>query len=291
MPDIFGNPTEAELRGQAPVGYAPDYLMTPEIRAAIDARNNSGVSTRDVYGRGGLISHEERATPQRDNSANAPSYQGAFMDSPYFQRSDVDTSATNRDVLGNGRFGIRGWLNDHPVGAMAAMIGLAAGGAALMPAAGAGAGTGAAGGTAATSAGAGGAATGGIGAGFGTNAGGLGYFANGGTAGLAGLGGGNAGALAASGAITGGAGAMGGGMLGNLTNNAGRINSLLGAAQEQEPQGGQPMQMPQMQRQPPQQSMFGSMPLQPPILPGVPQGPLQGFSRRPYKFAGQTIWM
>jgi hypothetical protein len=283
MPDEYGNPTEAELRGQfnAPV----PYHYSPEIRAAVEARNTSGMSTRDVYGQGGLISHQERATPKRDNSPNAPSYQGAFMDSPYFQRSDVDLTATNRDVMGNGKFGVRGWLNDHPVGAMAAMIGLAAGGAALTGGFGAGAGAAPA---APAAGGTGAAGTGGIGAGFGTNPGSLGYFANGGAGGLAGLGGGNPGLLAASGGITGGAGALGGGMLGNLTRNAGRLSGLLGG---DEPTQAQMPQMPNITMQAPQQGLLGSMPMGPPQLPGMPQGPVEGFSRKPFQFAGQTIWM
>lgn len=39
--------------------------------------------------------------------------------------------ATDRDVLGGGKYGIRGWMTDHPLGVIAAMIAAAAGGAAL----------------------------------------------------------------------------------------------------------------------------------------------------------------
>jgi hypothetical protein len=58
----------------------------------------------------------------------------------------------------------------------------------------------------------------------------LGYFANGGTGGLAGLGGGNAGALAASGAITGGAGIGGtiGGALGQYSGLANQVSGVGG---------------------------------------------------------------
>ena len=57
---------------------------------------------------------------------------------------------------------------------------------------------------------------------------GLGIFANGGTAGLAGVGGGNAGALAASGGIAGGAG-IGGTTAGALGGASGLVNSVSGA--------------------------------------------------------------
>jgi hypothetical protein len=243
VPDIFGYPTEAELRGQAPSGPVP-YGYAPDVAAAVAARNNSGISTRDIYSGDQLLSHEERATPQRDNSADAQSFQSAFNDGTYY----TPYGGTNRDYLGGGKFGIRGWMNQHPVGTMAAFIAAAAGGAAAMPAAGAGAGAGAAGGTAAGTAG-GSAVAGnsalaaGTGTGLGTGAAGglqassgLGIFGSGGTAGLAGVGGGNAGALAASGAITGGAGTAGAGsgLLGSMAGNAGtfgRQTGLTGQAQ------------------------------------------------------------
>jgi hypothetical protein len=213
---------------------------------------------------------------------------GAFA-GPKFRSHNVNTqpwvseeerqlwSQVNRD---SGTFLGNAFREAAPA---ALALGLAAAGGTALLGQGAGAAAGAGTGT--------GAATGGIGAGFGTNAGGLGYVTNGGAAGLAGLGGGNAGALAASGAITGGAGALGGGMLGNLTDNAGRINSLLGGATEQPEQGGQQVQIPQipqLRTQQPQQAMPQSGP---PILPGMPQGPIQGFSRKPFQFLGQTIWM
>lgn len=56
----------------------------------------------------------------------------------------------------------------------------------------------------------------------------LGYFANGGVNGLAGLGGGNAGALAASGAITGGAGVTGLGGLANTLGGTGATGGGMG---------------------------------------------------------------
>jgi hypothetical protein len=146
MPDPYNPFTglfdEAAMRGQVNPTPAP-YVYTPEIAAGVEARNKSGISTRDIYGPDGQVSHEERATPKRDNSAGARNFQdSAFMDDPFYQRSDVKAAiqATNKDVLGGGKFGIRGWMNDHPLGVMAAFIAAAAGGAALAGAGGAGAG-------------------------------------------------------------------------------------------------------------------------------------------------------
>jgi hypothetical protein len=103
VPDQYGNPTEAERRGQV-VSYQPslgDY--TPATKAAVAARNKSGISTRDVYANG-QVTHDERATPKRDTRGGAPVFQGAFMDDPFYQRSDVAPvlAATNRDVGGQG---------------------------------------------------------------------------------------------------------------------------------------------------------------------------------------------
>lgn len=308
MPDQYGNPTEADYRlyGYAPPTYAAPAFTTPssfnstgtgysaETQAAVNARSNRGVSTYDEYLGDQLVKHLERATPERDNSPNAPSYQSAF---PEYAPGNTG-GATNRDVLGGGKFGLRGWLNQHPVGATLAMIGLAAGGAALMPAAGGAAAGGAAGGAAGT--GAAGATGLGTGAAGGLQASsGLGVFANGGAGGLAGVGGGNAGALAASGGITGGAGT---GFLGSLGGNgllsqgsianAGRLNGLLGGGDsggELPYMGfgsnyGQPTQ-PQQATQ--QQGMLGS---QTRLLPSMNQ-PLQSYGRKPLNFGGATIWV
>lgn len=205
MPDQYGNPTEAERRGQV-VPYQPslgDY--SPTTKAAVAARNKSGVSTRDVY-LNGQVTHDERATPKRDTRAGAPAFQGAFMDDPFFQRSDVKPAlmATNRDTAGGGAYGMRDWMHKHPLGVQAAMIAIAAGGAALTGAAGGGA----AGGGAASGAG-GGAAAGGEGA-VGWGGAGTGGFAGASdfAPGMI-VGGGNAGQLAAAGGIAGGAGAAG----------------------------------------------------------------------------------
>lgn len=247
MPDIYGNPTEAERRGQAYQPTTP-YSYTPNILAGIKARNTSGISTQDIYGANGLISHNERATPTRDTRAGAPAFQGAFMDDPFFQRSDVAPAllATNRDTAGGGAFGVRNWLHDHPAGTIAAMIAAAAGGAAASGAFASGAGA-SAGGGAAASGGVGGGLTGtGIGAGEGAAAaGGAGGAAGAGTAatgagwtgGFSGAssfapglsaGGGAAGSLAASGGIAGGAG-VGGTTAGALGGLSGVANQVSGA--------------------------------------------------------------
>lgn len=133
------------------------------------------------------------------------------------------------------------------------------------------------------------AATGGL-----TTNAGLGVFANSGAAGMGAVGGGNAGLLAAGGGITGGAGT---GMLGSLggngllsqnsIKNSTRLNGLMGGDDQAAPQ--MLAQQQPVQRQ--SQGMFGSPPVGKPILPGMPQGLIQGFGRKPYQFYGQTIWM
>lgn len=312
--------------GVVPTGYAPDWLQmlgsqspnytdysgydptglqsqgygnqtpvtgsgySPEVQAAVDARNNSGMSTRDVYS-GGTVTHDERATPQRDNSPNAQNFQSAFADDPYYQRSDIAPaiSGTNRDLEGGGNFGIRRWMRDHPVGMIAAFTALAAGGAAASGGLG-----GSAGGAGITGQH---ALPAGYGAGSGTGSG-LGIFSNGGAAGMSGVGGGNAGALASSGAIGGGAGAGAGvpswlSRAGGLINNAQDLGGLLGGGQS----GGGNVTLPYMgmgsnygkptqQQQP--QPMLGSQ--MPKILPSMNQ-PLQSFGRKPLQFNGATVWV
>jgi hypothetical protein len=198
--------------------------------------------------------------------------------------------ATDRDVLGGGKFGIRGWMNDHPLGVMAAFIAAAAGGAALSPAAGGGgaaSGAGTAAGSGATTgtgiAGFGGAGTGGTAANLGAD--------------LAGIqmGGGAAGSLAASGGIAGGAGAFGGG-LGQLAMNypglikqAGGALGLGGGGSS----GGSaaPVAIPQigmmgssMQPQPVSQPRQ-AMPLNQTMTRARP------YMRTPIQFRGTTVWL
>lgn len=94
-------------------------------------------------------------------------------------------TASDRDVMGGGNYGFRGWSKRHPLGVMGLFTAAAFGGAAL---AGAGAG-GAAGGAGAggTAGGVGGAAAGGLGEGAGSSIGGsLGNVAGAGAGGGAG---------------------------------------------------------------------------------------------------------
>lgn len=173
MPDQYGNPTEAELRGQV---YQPTQGYTGNFTP-----NDPNISTRDRFIDGQWV-HDERATPTRDKSANAPAIQTAFSDDPSYHRSDVAPvmAATNKDTRGKGHYGTRGWMHKHPLGVIGSMIAIAAGGAAAS------------------------------GAGGGPTGSDLGVFSNGGAGGMSGVGGGNAGVLANSGAIEGGAGVGGG---------------------------------------------------------------------------------
>lgn len=186
------------LTGRAPPTRIPGY--TPPLQL-LQPPEFQSIAERDAWYRAHPVPH--------NTAASAPAFQPTDPNDPYYQRSDIAPllTATNRDVMGNGRYGIRGFMRDHPVGVLGAFIGAAAGGAALSG------GFGAPGAAATT---AGGSATSGfpalapgVEAGTGAGAasgGGLGVFGAGGSAGLAGVGGGNAGALAAAGGITGGAG-------------------------------------------------------------------------------------
>lgn len=273
-------------------GNATGSGYSPATQAAVNARNSSGMSTRDIYGQDGqLVSHDVRATPERSGAANAPAFQdSAFMDDPFYQRSDVipAISATNRDTLGGGHFGIRGWMNDHPGGTLAAFIAAAAGGAALAPA---GVGAGAAGGTA--------------GAGTGAGTAGVG-FGGAGTAGIpanlaadfAGttVGGGAAGNLAAAGGIAGGAGTGIGGSLGGSgilsQQSLGNIQQLSGLLGGGKSSGGGSQPIPYIQpvlgnQQMPQQTQTPT-----PML-GAPQEQMPYIPSRGYRarnFMGATIW-
>lgn len=243
MPDQYGNPTEAEMRGQAPAGpvaynaaLANDkesqrqrYLGNGDQALIIGDQQWNGdqyrnstdplvVASREASKAAGTVpANLLYGDPKgRKQSKEEKQYRQAYYDK-YQKTIDEDWQ---------GQLG--------PLGMIAAMVALAAGGAALMPAAGG----------AAAGAGAGGAAGGGV-AGLGSGAAGglqassgLGVFANGGAAGLAGVGGGNAGALAAAGGITGGAGT---GILGSLGGsgllssgsiaNAARLSSLVSNGQ------------------------------------------------------------
>jgi hypothetical protein len=315
MPDIFGNPTEAELRGQQAV--SPNMFAhlpqpgSPEYDAAIAARNAQVYSnsqgrgyTIDTMGPDGPIHQTGVAAPFR-TGANAPAYQSLDQNNPLLPG---DSAATNRDVQGGGAFGIRRWMRDHPVGVIGAFGALAAGGAALTGGFGGGAGgagagavdaaAGAAGGGVggATGAGVGGGAGAGAAAGTGGFAGygslggfqpnsGLGVFANGGQAGMAGVGGGNAGALAASGALS-----STPGWLSTATQYADELGSLLSATNGGGGEGGgqMPLQIPSI-------GMMGSSVAPPTNRQSSPLNQsftrFRGYGRKPMQFRGATIWV
>lgn len=193
----YANPQYDQSYGSIAGGYSPT------VAAAVNARNTSGISTRDQMVNGQVI-HDERATPKFNSNSNAPAFQSAFSDDPFYQRSDVAPfiQATNRDLLGNGKYGYRGWMTNHPVGTIAALAALAYGGSLAAGAAG-GAGGGAAGGGAAAG-GAGGLDAGTVAAlqsGVGAGASGIGGSAA--AAGAGATGAGYGGALAAGGAAAG----------------------------------------------------------------------------------------
>lgn len=89
-----------------------------------------------------LVNARRRAGPKHNNAPNAPAFQPTDPNDPYYQRSDIAPllNATNRDVMGNGEYGVRGFLNKHPVGALAGIVGLGATGGALAGGIGGGAG-------------------------------------------------------------------------------------------------------------------------------------------------------
>jgi hypothetical protein len=257
-----GTLDEASMRGSGqvnPSGYVPD---------ATPMATNTYTNGNTFAGTG------SRSNP---GGGNVP-----MSDAAYRLISNNGTQAipTDRDVLGGGKFGVRGWMNDHPVGVMAAFIAAAAGGAALAPG------------------GAGGAAGGGAGGAAG-EAGGITGFGGAGTGGMAGnlatdlagvqMGGGAAGSLAASGGIQGGAGAFGGG-LGQFASQYGSQLSNLGGNSGNSGGNSAPIMMPQ--------TGFMGSPMQPPMNTSRQTIPLnqsrtrlQGYSRKPMQFGGSTIWV
>ena len=133
MPDAYGNPTEAELRGQT--------ALDPSILQALYALPTPTAAQ---------LAARSAAAPARNNAANAPAFQPANPNDPFYQRSDIAPlmQATNRDVLGGGAYGYRNWMRSHPLGTIAAFGALAYGGAAAAGAGvagGAGAGAGSSG--------------------------------------------------------------------------------------------------------------------------------------------------
>lgn len=148
MPDAYGNMTEAERRM---MGYAPQMQAAPGSNPVSMAPN--------TYTNG----HKFAGT-------NVPMSDAAYR----LLTSNGGQLATDKDVMGAGQFGLRGWMGDHPGGVIAAMIAAAAGGAALSGGLGAGAGGGVGGGVGGGTGGSigGGGLTGsGIGAGEGIGAG------------------------------------------------------------------------------------------------------------------------
>ncbi len=214
------------------IGYAPPHQASVGLLSNAPPEFQS-VAERDAWYRAHPVTH--------NNSPNAPAFQPQNPNDPFYQRSDIAPlmQATTRDVMGNGQYGIRGWMRDHPLGVLGAFGALAAGGAALTGGLGS----------------AGGAAAGGADAGAAAADSGLGIFANNGAAGLAGVGGGNAGALAASGGIAGGAGIGGtsAGALGGLltpgnVKSARQFSGLLGGDQQAAPAAQSPQVAPRDNR-------------------------------------------
>lgn len=272
-----------------PYGYAPNQ----RVIGSPSAPTYRPDGTLDEAAMRGASAPQTDAAPTPYQTNSDLSYAGGYRipgtntpmsDQAYQQWTGSGRQlATDRDVLGGGKFGVRGWMNDHPLGVIAAFTALAAGGAALAPAGAGGAG-GAAGGGAA-----------GTGASTGTGIMGFGGAGTGGTAANLGadlaavqMGGGAAGSLAASGGITGGAGAFGG-QLGNLSGYGTELNRFMpsggggggGSAPMMMPQGGmmgssmQPQPMNNRQTAPMNQSMMRARP----------------YSRTPVQFRGSTVWL
>lgn len=170
----------------------PYSQATQALVDARKAKGKQGIYTIDTYLNGTSTHTTVQGTPF-DSSPNAKAFQPANPNDPYYRRSDIAPfiQATNKDVMGAGNYGVRGWLKKHPVGAIAAFVALAAGGAVAAGSLGGGSAGGASGAN-------------------------LGVFSNGGTAGIGGVGGGNAGAVAAGGGISGGAGVSGASGIGGV---------------------------------------------------------------------------
>lgn len=113
-------------------------------QALVDARakrGKAGQYTIDQYfnpnGRidsASTSTHSDIQGAPFSSAKKAPALQVANPNDPFYSRSDIAplTKATNADVRGAGNYGIRGWLNKHPVGAVASAIAIAAGGAYLV---------------------------------------------------------------------------------------------------------------------------------------------------------------
>lgn len=161
-PSIYGDEYLSRMAGNSFAPGAATYNnQDPAVLAAIAARTQAG--NAGMYTFQNATQNYTAQGVKHDNSPNAPAYQSLNPNDPNLRPTDWN-GATNRDVLGNGKYGIRNWMNNHPLGVTAAFIAAAAGGAALMPSAGGGAAAGGAG-TTAGAAGAGAAGAGAAGAG------------------------------------------------------------------------------------------------------------------------------
>jgi len=301
VPDYYtGYYDESRLRGaqQGGAGYSdPGYVPDPSTPI-----QTSGFT----YNNGGHFAGTN--TPMSDQARNT-------------LMQNVGQIPTDRDVLGGGKFGVRGWMNDHPLGVIAAFIAAAAGGGALaggLGAGGAGAGAGAgglssaelssvagsmggslSGGLAGAGAGAGaaGAGSGGaLGAGLGAAGAGAGVgFGGAGTGGIPAdlvgdFAGTQAGAAGNGLVLSGGAGTGVPAWMSNYGKYASNLNGLLGGGG-----GGGGGSMPAM---PSMGGMMGSQTQTPPMNASRQRAPLdqtitryRGYQRTPLQFRGATVWL
>jgi hypothetical protein len=270
-----------------PVGFS----KKPKDADKDPKRRPQTVTVADASGQRTMSLDEYRASDRGQAAANRALYSGEIggrhpdivFGAPT-GRAQTEQELAYRNRYNTANMGMPEVRPQDALKNVAAMIAIAAGGAAAS-----GWAPGAAAPTTAAPAASAAPASGGIGAGFGTNPGGLGVFANGGTAGMGTVGSGNAGLLT----VAGGAGPLGGGFLGSLAARGGTIGNNTGLSLQSQLEGGgeSPMQMLAQQQPQQQQGMFGSTPIKQPVLPGMPQGPTQAFGRRPFQFQGTTVWL
>lgn len=126
---------EAAMRGTNTAvpytGQAPNQIYHGVI----------GGDTVDLYGKGPQLTTEQAI--ERMNDSEATRFAQRIGQMPPEKFAALNPNATPEELadykklydsyqhatLGGGKFGIRGWLNDHPVGAIAAFTALAYGGA------------------------------------------------------------------------------------------------------------------------------------------------------------------
>lgn len=312
MPDIFGNPTEAELRGQQTtpslLGYAPPTRAELEARDAA-ARAGMGTVTmsdgRTFTGDAFRSSTDPAVVALREQMLGGGRSDPNLLFGGTDGRTQSDAERRYREqysnFMNNPNDGVSGSEAARAVGlwALAPIAGYAfapAGGAAGAGAGAVDAAAMAAGGGVAPAAG----AAGGAGAAAGTGAGfagygvmggmqpnaGLGVFANGGQAGMAGVGGGNMGALAAEQA------AAGGGLLGGLAKDLGQniaqsyVKNLLSGGES----GGGVVEAPMGLLNPTSTPAPAPMRRQSaPLDQSVTR--MRGYGRTPIQFRGSTVWL